>query len=201
MAADGEAATAAKVELLWIPLGAGTGTGARIVRFSGGVFESLSAWRERRPRGDLYHSSLELAVPEGRFVIEVTPVPDARGRERGVVAEGAVGSRWIRRLRVFRYEIRRWRDGVTPDAEEAVARLQVTDDLDRARRILALVPAAPTPVWGRDELRAGEMWNSNSLISWLLDRSGVDTEEIRLPPKGRAPGWNSGRIVARRGRP
>ena len=30
----------------------------------------------------------------------------------------------------------------------------------------------PTPVWGRDELRAGEMWNSNSLTSWLIVAAG-----------------------------
>jgi hypothetical protein len=35
------------------------------------------------------------------------------------------------------------------------------------------------PVWGRDELGAGEMWNSNSLISWLIARSGLDVEAIQ----------------------
>jgi hypothetical protein len=38
------------------------------------------------------------------------------------------------------------------------------------------VPDAPRPVWGRDELGAGEMWDSNSVIAWLLLRSGVDTD-------------------------
>src|SRR3990172_217858 len=85
----------AMVELLWIPLGAGTGVGARSVRLNGKAFEALSAAWERRPRRDLYHSALEITVPEGRFVIEMTPVPDANGLERGVVAEGSVGSRWL----------------------------------------------------------------------------------------------------------
>jgi hypothetical protein len=60
------------------------------------------------------------------------------------------------------------------------------------------VAELPTPVWGRDELGAGEMWNSNSVISWLLLRSGVSIEPIQPPPGGRAPGWNAGIVVARR---
>jgi hypothetical protein len=67
-----------------------------------------------------------------------------------------------------------------------------------AERLLELAPTAPTPVWGRDELRAGEMWNSNSLMSWLLARVGVDVAGIPLPPGGRAPGWDAGRVVAHR---
>jgi hypothetical protein len=51
-------------------------------------------------------------------------------------------------------------------------------------------------VWGRDELRAGEMWNSNSVISWLIARSGLDVESIRPPARGRAPGWRAGVVVA-----
>jgi hypothetical protein len=54
----------------------------------------------------------------------------------------------------------------------------------------------PTPVWGRDELRTGEMWNSNSLISWLITRSGLDIDSVRLPQGGRAPGWHAGFLVA-----
>ncbi len=36
-------------------------------------------------------------MPEGRFVIEMTPIPDGNGARRGVVAEGSVGSRWAGR--------------------------------------------------------------------------------------------------------
>ncbi len=186
--------TPTEVTLLWIPLGAG----ARVVRLNGKVYEALTALRERRTRQDLYHSALEVCVPDGRFVIEMTPMPDRRGASRGVVGEGAVATRWAGHLRIFRYEIRRWRDGVIPDAAAAVASIRITDDVDRSRRILDLVPSVPTPVWGRDELRAGEMWNSNSLTSWLLSRAGVDTDRARLPPNGRAPGWTSGLVVARR---
>jgi hypothetical protein len=40
--------------------------------------------------------------------------------------------------------------------------------------VLALVPRVPTVTWGRDELAADEMWNSNSVVRWLLARSGID---------------------------
>jgi hypothetical protein len=60
------------------------------------------------------------------------------------------------------------------------------------------VPDVPTPVWGRDELKAGEMWNSNSLISWLIARSGLDVDSVHLPAHGRAPGWDAGLVVERR---
>ena len=148
---------------------------------------------------DLYHSALEVRVPEARYVIEMAPIRDANGAERGVVAEGAVGSRWAGRFRIFRYEVRRWRGGVIPDADEAVGSpVRLTDDPGSAQRVLDLVPEVPTPVWGRDELGAGEMWNSNSLTSWLIARSGLPTEAIHPPAGGRAPGWRAGLVVARR---
>jgi hypothetical protein len=64
--------------------------------------------------------------------------------------------------------------------------------------VLDLVPQVPTPVWGRDGLKTGDMWNSNSVISWLIARSGMDAESIHPPPAGRAPGWQAGLVVARR---
>jgi hypothetical protein len=183
------------VELYWIPLGAG----ASVVRLSGRLFEAVSGLVRRRRRCALYHSALVVEVPAGRFVIEMTPVPDGQGERRGAVAEGAVGARWAGRFRIFRYEIRRWRQGVIPDAAEAVGSpLTVTDDLASALRVLDLVPSVPTPVWGRDELGAGEMWNSNSVTSWLLASGGVDTAALQPPGRGRAPGWDSGLVVAAR---
>jgi hypothetical protein len=139
-------------------------------------------------------------VPEGRFVIESAPIRVADGRERGVVAEGAVGSRWAGRLPVFRYELRFWRDGVIPDLAEAVeSPRRLTDEAEAGRRLLALAPSVPTPVWGRDQLHAGEMWNSNSVVAWLIVKSGLDAATIRPPRGGRAPGWDAGLVVAGRG--
>ena len=157
----------ATVDLYWIPLGAG----AYVVRISGKLFEAATALVARRPRCDLYHSALVISVPEGHFVIEQAPIPDLHGERRGVVAEGPVGMRWLGRFRVFRYEIRRWRGGSIPDINQAIGSpVRVTDDVEVAERILETLPSIPTPVWGRDELGAGEMWNSNSVVTWVLAR-------------------------------
>src|SRR5207247_1490152 len=161
------------------------------------VFESFAARLAHRDRCDLYHSALEVRNPEGRFVIEQAPAW-SESSERGVVAEGAVGARAASRFRLFRYEIRCWRDGVIPDVGEALeSPRRLGDDPDQARRLLELVQQVPTPVWGRDELRTGEMWNSNSLISWLITRSGLDVDSIRPPIGGRAPGWHAGMALRR----
>jgi hypothetical protein len=163
------------------------------------VYEAVRALLERRRRLALYHCALDVRVPEGRFVIELTPVPDGNGGTRGVAGEGPVGSRWLGRFRLSRYEMRCWRDGIIPDLDQAVASPQrLTDDPRLAHRLLSLVGSAPRPIWGRDELGTGEMWNSNSVISWLISRSGLPVGLATPPAWGRAPGWNAGLVVARR---
>src|SRR5918996_2903592 len=160
----------AGIDLWWLPLGAG----GWFVRCNGRVYEAIHALLGRRRPLDLYHSALEVHVPEGRFVVEnCWPIPNGDGAARGVVIEGPVASRRLDWARVFRYEVRRWRDGVIADAAEAVASPQrPSDDPLVARRLLELVGSLPNPAWGRDELEAGEMWNSNSVIAWLFARSG-----------------------------
>ena len=183
------------VDLYWLPLGAG----GRSVRLNGRVFEAVAAAVARRERRDLYHSALLVRTTSGPFVIEMAPVCDALGDSCVVVAEGPVGTRAAGRFRLFRYEVRRWLDGVIPDVGEAVASpVRITADPHVVDRMLALVPEVPVPVWGRDELGAGEMWNSNSLISWLLVRAGLDVSAVSMPAGGRAPGWDAGVVVARR---
>ena len=182
------------IDLYWLPLGAG----GHSVRWNGRVFEWLAARLDGRERRDLYHSALQVYLPEARFVIEQAPVWREK-EERGVVGEGAVGAAALARLELFRYEVRRWREGLIPDIDEAVeSPNRLSDDPDCARQLLELVPEVPTPVWGRDDLHAGEMWNSNSTISWLIARSGLDVESIPLPRGGRAPGWHAGIVIARR---
>jgi hypothetical protein len=184
------------VDLYWLPIGAG-GTG--FVRLNGRMYEAISAWREHRPVCELYHSGLEVRVPEGRWVIEQTPAgPD--GTARGVVGVGPIGSNWLAaHFAPFRYELRRWRDGIIPDVAEAVASpRRLTDDVLVARRLLDLAPEVPMLVWGRDVLGADEMWNSNSQIAWLLARSGIDDARMQPPPHGRAPGWHAGLVAAGR---
>lgn len=182
------------VDLYWLPLGAG----GHSVRLNGQIFETVSAFLERRSPCDLYHSALVVRAPKGRFVIEQAPAA-SNGTDRGVVSEGAVGSARAARFGIFRYELRCWRDGVIPDISEAVdSPLRLTDDSERAQRLLELAPSVPTHVWGRDELGAGEMWNSNSVISWLIAGCGLEPESIDPPVGGRAPGWRAGIVAARR---
>lgn len=183
------------IDLYWLPLGAG----GHSVRLNGRVYEAVLSGLERRHACDLYHSALEIRVPEGRFVIEQAPLGAEPATTRGVVAQGQVGARWAGHLRLFRYEVRRWHNGSIPDVAEAVDSPQrVTDDVRRARRVLDMTPDVPTPVWGRDELGTGEMWNCNSVIAWLLASNGLAKDAITLPKNGRAPGWGAGLVVARR---
>jgi hypothetical protein len=185
----------AAVDLYWIPLGAG----GRSVRFNGVAYEAMAASIEHRQRHDIYHSVLAIALPSGRFMVEMTPVPDGCGFSRGVVAQGPVGLRAAGRLRVFRYEVRRWRDGIVPDLSDAVASpVRVTNDPTTAQLVFDLLPLVPTATWGRDELAAGEMWTCNSIISWALATAGVDLSTVALPTRARAPGWDAGSIVAAR---
>jgi hypothetical protein len=182
------------VDLYWLPLGAG----GWLVRRVGRVYEAVAARVGGRRACSLYHAALEIRLPEGVFVVEQTPVPGGDGASRGVVASGPVGARWAGRFRIFRYEIRVWRGGRIPDVAEAVdSPRRLSEDEACARRVLEVVRQVPTPVWGRDELRAGEMWNSNAVIAWVLERSGLDAGAIEPPAGGRAPGWIAGVVVAR----
>ena len=183
----------AAVELYWIPLGAG----GHFVRFNGRVFEAIAAAIGRRRRCDLYHAALVVDLDGERWTIELAPTPDADGASRGVVATGPVGSRHAGRWRLFRYEVRCWRGGAIPDLGEAVGGpRRLSRDPAVARRLLDLAATVPTPVWGRDELHAGEMWNSNSVTAWLIARAGLPTVDLRPPPGGRAPGWDAGLAAA-----
>jgi len=183
------------VDLYWIPLGAG----AHLVKLCGRVFEWSLAKRQGRDACDLYHSALVVTLPEGQYMIEQTPVPDSRGDDRGVVATGPVGLRFAGRWRVLRYEIRCWHDGEIPDLSRAASSpVRVSDGPGGARRVIDTVSLVPTPTWGRDELQTGEMWNSNSVVSWVLSSSAIDLEDLAPPEGGRAPGWGAGVTVARR---
>jgi len=183
------------VDLYWLPLGAG----GHSVRLNGKVFEAVVARIERRMPSALYHSALVVHTADGHVVVEQAPAWWGPGSARGVVGEGPVASRYAGRFRLFRYEVRRWRHGVIADIAEAVdSPRRLTSDPDAAQRLLDLVPSVPTPVWGRDDLGTGEMWNSNSTVSWLIASSGLPAESIVPPPGGRAPGWHAGVVVARR---
>jgi hypothetical protein len=42
------------------------------------------------------------------------------------------------------------------------------------------------------------MWNSNSVVSWALARTGRHMRDIAPPHRGRAPGWHAGLALADR---
>ena len=186
----------AAIDLYWLPLGAG----GHSVKWNGRVYEAVAARLQRRPR--LRPVPRRPGGPARRRGRTSSSRRRSRTRtapSRGVVAVGPVGARWAGRLRVFRYEVRVWRGGRIPDIAEAVdSPRRLSDDEAVARRLLETVPQVPTPVWGRDELGAGEMWNSNAVIAWVIGSSGLDVGSIAPPPGGRAPGWVAGVEVARR---
>ena len=185
------------VDLYWLPLGAGDAS--HCVSWNGRVYEALVARHERRQACDLYHSALVVQLDADRFVIEMAPLWGNGQVDRGVVSTGSVGLPVLGRSRLFRYEVRRWRNGIIPDGAEAVASpKRMSSDAVSAQRMLELVPSFPTATWGRDELHTGDMWNSNSLVAWLLARSGLETGGIAPPLRGRAPGWLAGLVIAAR---
>jgi hypothetical protein len=183
------------VDLYWLPLGAG----GWFVRRNGRAYERWSAWRAHRAPADLYHSALMIRADGVTWAVEVGPVWNVPDGDRGVLCVGAVGSSRLGRLRPFRYEVRRWAGGRIPDVAEAVASpVRTTRDPARVARVLAVLEQVPPLVWGRDELGAGDMWNSNSVVAWALARSGHDLAAISPPEGGRAPGWTAGLELARR---
>ncbi|GAA4881709.1 hypothetical protein [Actinomycetospora straminea] len=184
------------VRLLWIPVGAG----GHVVRHTSRWWERLAAARAHRAARPLVHGVLEVVVDGSPWVLEMAPAwGGTRAVDRGVVRTGPVGLAVLGRSRWFRYEVRRWRDGVLPDREWALGDpVVVSRDDTTARAVLRHVDEVPALTWGRAVGTTGDMWNSNSLVSWLLVVSGVPTAELRPPGGARAPGWDAGLAVADR---
>jgi hypothetical protein len=180
---------AAYADLYWLPVGAG----GHFVRWNARCYERLVAFRDHRMRADLYHSALILQLEGTTYTVEMGPVWNVPGDDHGSMCVGPVGARWLGRFRAFRYEVRCWPGGRVPDIDEAVASpVRVADDPAVVAAILGRLRQVPVLTWGRDELGAGEMWNSNSVVSWTLARAGVDATTIAPPANGRAPGWGTG---------
>ena len=132
-------------------------------------------------------------------MIEMAPAWSSTDPGRGVVVVGPVGLRPLGRLRLFRYEVRCWPRGRIPDVAWAVDSPQRAHRRrPLAARVLAQVARVPALTWGRDELGLGDMWNSNSLVAWLLSMCGLDTAGLEPPRGGRAPGWSAGLALAGR---
>ncbi|MBI1377571.1 MAG: hypothetical protein GC157_08840 [Frankiales bacterium] len=184
----------ARVDLYWIPLGAGSRV--PVVRVCGRAYERLVAWRDRRDPAPLFHAALLLHGDDATYAVEMAPVWGREPVDRGVVATGPVGAAVLGRSRMFRYEVCRWRGGRIPDLAFAVGgATTVLMGPEAVGRALRLLDEVPVHVWGRDELGAGDMWNSNSVVAWLLARAGADVGGLHPPGGGRAPGWSAGLVA------
>ncbi len=202
------------IALWWLPVGAG----GHFVIHTSKWWESVRAWRERRAARPLFHAALEIVTGQERYVIEMAPAWGRGSGSRNVVATGPVGLGWLGRLRLFRYEVRCWNGGDIPDRAFAPAPPVVIPlASDEAEPLLRRVGEVPRYIWGRDpgkggdpqracasgrtctSGRVGDMWNSNSLISWLLATSGIATDGLVPPDGGSAPGWAAGVAIAQAG--
>ena len=186
MTAEPTAVTAAAVELYWIPLGAG----GHCVRFNGRIFEALDAARRapsalrplprgaRRPaRRPALHDRARRRrrTPTRRAAASSAPAPSAAATSAGCACFAT---------RFAAGEADRSPTWTTRSA----GRCRLTTDPGVARRLLDLVAAVPRPVWGRDELDAGEMWNSNSVIAWLVATAGLPADELEPAAAGQGAG-------------
>jgi hypothetical protein len=187
--------TGCRVELYWMPVGAGT---SRFQRASLRAWETIEAARARRPRVTLFHAALKL-VDDGGSTCTLELMPEFNGGSEPPIITGAVGMRAAGRFRLFRYQLQRLPVTELPDEQWAVdSPVNLSQDCVVADRILALAPGVPAHVWGRRVAGTGEMWTSDSVISWLLVRAGIDLSSIGPPQGGRAPGWYAGMILGRR---
>lgn len=188
--------TGTRAELWWLPVGAG----GHVVVHTSRWWERLQARREHRVPEPLLHAALEVYTDSCRYVVEMTPAWGQPAEARGVLASGSVGFRPLGHLRLFRYEVRAWPDGVLPDRAFAVGPpVTVPLTADGAAALLGQLRHVPPLTWGRTVRPTGDMWNSNSLVSWLLTTAGIDAARL-VPAAGRAPGWSAGIAVAGRGR-
>ena len=177
------------VDILWMPVAAGTGSRVRL--WSLAAWEAADAFAHRRKRASLYHSALKVRTATGtNFTVELTPV---FGFEPTAPAmTGPVGFRWADRFRLFRYQMRCIRAETLPDEAWAFSTSRLSSDCSLADRIVLAAGDVPPLTWGRRPRGCSEMWTSDSAISWLLRRVGIDAAAIKIPEGGRAPGWQAG---------
>ena len=186
----------AYVDLYWLPLGAG----GHSVRYNGRVFESVVARLEKRPVRDLYHSALVVRVPDGEFVIEQAPAFHGDGGLRGVVAEGAVGSRRPRQATPLslRDQMLAWRRHPGRERGRREPRRLTNDPASRSASSTSFADV-PTPGLGtrRARCRRDVELELGDLLADRAQRHRTSMACIRQHD-GRAPGWRAGVVVARR---
>lgn len=185
------------VELLWLPVGVETN---RFQQASLRLWEAFEAARARRRRCRLVHAGLRLCPGEsGPFTLELMPA--WQGGRGTPLATGSVGFRGADRFALFRYQLHCDDGGTFPDERWAIGEpLVVSRESGVPERILALAAKVPRYTWGRRVRGTSEMWTSDSVVSWLLTRAGIDLAQFGPPPGTRAPGWQAGLEIARRPR-
>ncbi|MDS1116049.1 hypothetical protein RD149_20095 [Gordonia westfalica] len=77
----------------------------------------------------------------------------------------------------------------------------LTTDRAKARALVGNVRDVPPLIWGRNVEPVDDMWNSNSVVSWLLVTADIPTAAVTPPAGGSAPGWQAGVVLAAGGRP
>lgn len=183
----------AQVRLWWLPVGAG----GHVVIHTSRWWERWRAWREHRAPQPLFHAALEVDTGTVRWVVEMAPAWGRHPVPRGVVAVGPVGSRVLAASSLFRYEVRCWPDGIIDDlAYAAEPPVVFALSAAHAEALLRRTAQVPRLVWGA-RTPGGDMWNSNSLVAWLLQTAGIDAARLQPPGGGRAPGWAAGVEAAR----
>ncbi len=176
----------ASVDLYWLPLGAG----GRVVRWCGRLYESWAAWREHRDRAALFHAGLMLRLDDTAFAVEMGPVWNVTEPDRGVLLEGpsARGGSAVSGLPATRCGA--GRAATFPDLARRCDPVRTTHEPGTVAGRPGRAPAAAAAhTWGRDELGAGEMWNSNSAVAWHSRAPATTwTPSDRRPAAGRPGG-------------
>ena len=194
------------LDLYWLPLGAG-GHSVRVQRphLRGGgrsprcaaAAPSVTTSTTRRSTGDDAGGH-----PTQSRWSAAKALVSAEAADHGAVAGGARGQPPARPLGAV--SIRDPLLSVAARSQTSRRRLRAPAAADRrpcscsGGSVLELVPLRSdlrSGGWTRSQ--TGEMWNSNSLVSWLLVSHRPDVGRAdRLPVGGRAPGWQAGIAVA-----
>ena len=148
----------------------------------------------------IYHCAIKVQFPEnGRcpsHVIELTEsLDDQAERDRvGEVAQHGIFGPWSYAIRVFR-------NGSIEDETNIKETTVLSTDCDTARNIVQLARDVPLLDYGEKigtKTGAADRWSSNSVVSWILQKAGLDPANIDPPSGGIAPGWDAGITQAKK---
>lgn len=181
------------VKLIWVPVVGGASVDD--------ILEFIAKFYIDNPDGKtLFHSALEIQLPEGgecnRYIIELTESVSDKAESAKVgetVQHNIFGP--------FGYTIRLYRNGQEEDHERSKPRILLTNDCGIASNIVAFVKAQEIPDldYGKKigtRSGAADRWTSNSVVAWLLQRTGLNPGGIFPPDGGIAPGWDAGSSYA-----